>query len=373
MEDLLLNKKSKMKSIFLTHEILRLFKFYAMKNLIRRACFCLFLFSLTYQSCKKDKTEPILKTEEIASIARTSAVCKGEILSIGPDSLLEFGFCWSTGSGPTRANKSIASSDPPERVHSLNINGLNPNTLYYVRSYLTSTSGTYYGNQVTFSTKPATARTFFNPGLTYHDISDIDGNIYKTIQIGTQEWMAENLKTNRLNDGTSIPLVADNLEWRSLETPGYCWYENNESLFKNIYGAYYNWYAVNTEKLCPTGRHDWKVLKKALGMTTEEASMEGFQGTVAGKIKEAGTFNWVEESIEASNESGFTALPGSARGYDGSWDGEGQGAGWWSASRITITMNRYSWSHFVVYDRSWIHKSSMLDQTHALNVRCIRN
>ncbi len=349
-----------------------------MKNPARSACYCLFLFAVIFQSCKKDKAEPILITDPISCIGRTSSVCKGKILSAGPDSLIEFGFCWNTGSGPTRANKSIASSDPPESVHNLIITGLNSNTMYYVRAYLTSSSGTYYGNQVTFTTKPATARTFFNPGLTYHEVSDIDGNSYKTIQIGTQEWMAENLKTSRLNDGTSIPLVADNMEWRLLETPGYCWYDNNESLFKNIYGAYYNWFAVNTGKLCPTGWHvpdedDWKVLKITLGMTPEEASMEGFQGTVAGKIKEAGTFNWVEESIEATNESGFTALPGSARGYDGNFDGEGQGAGWWSASRVTVTLNQYSWSHFVVYDRSWIHKSSMLDQSHALNVRCIKN
>ncbi len=115
---------------------------------------------------------------------------------------------------------------------------------------------------------------------------------------------------------------------------------------------------------------DWKSLKIALGMTPEQAAMEGFQGTVAGKIKDTGTYHWVEESSEATNESGFTALPGSARGSEGGYFGEGQGAGWWSA---TVSSNPYSWSHWVPCNRSWIHRSSMLGQTYGLNVRCVKN
>ena len=346
-----------------------------MNNLFKKACFCLFLLAFIFQLCKKDEIKPILTTDPVFFIARTSAVCKGKILFEGPDSIIDYGFCWSTSDGPTLANKSMASQYLTDSIHGLNITGLNTNTTYYLRSYLTSTSGTSYGNQVSFTTKPATAHTFFNPDLTYHVISDIDGNSYKTIQIGTQEWMAENIKTSRLNDGTAIPLITDAEVWRYLKTPGYCWYENNESVFKNIYGAYYNWYAVNTEKLCPTGWHvpnedDWKVLKISLGMTPEQAAMEGFQGTIGSKIKETGTFNWVEGSSEANNESGFTALPGSCRLDDGRFFGEGQGAGWWSA---TVSSNPYSWSHWVPCNKSWIHRSGMLGQTYGLNVRCIKN
>lgn len=82
-------------------------------------------------------------------------------------------------------------------------------------------------------------------------VTDIDGNVYKTVVIGTQTWFGENLKTTRFNDGTEIPEVTDFTEWFNLATPGYCWYENNESLYKDAYGALYNWFAVETGKLCP--------------------------------------------------------------------------------------------------------------------------
>src|ERR1700693_2818813 len=85
-------------------------------------------------------------------------------------------------------------------------------------------------------------------------ITDIDGNIYHTIGIGTQIWMVENLKTTKFNDGSAIPLVTDELSWRDLTTPGYCWY-NNDFTSNSIYGALYNCKAVSTGKLAPSGWH----------------------------------------------------------------------------------------------------------------------
>lgn len=84
---------------------------------------------------------------------------------------------------------------------------------------------------------------------------DIDGNSYKTITIDNQIWMAENLKTTRLNDGDTIPMVSDVKTWISLTQPAYCWYDNNENPNKRLYGALYNWYTVETGKLCPKGWH----------------------------------------------------------------------------------------------------------------------
>jgi len=86
-------------------------------------------------------------------------------------------------------------------------------------------------------------------------VKDFDGNYYNTIKIGNQIWMAENLKTTHYNDGTEIPIVTDKTEWLNLSTAAYCWYDNNDTIYKNTYGALYNWYAVNTEKLCPVGWH----------------------------------------------------------------------------------------------------------------------
>jgi uncharacterized protein (TIGR02145 family) len=123
-----------------------------------------------------------------------------------------------------------------------------------------------------------------------------------------QIWMAENLKTTKLNDGTNIPLIADNTEWTNLSTPGYCWY-NNDISNKEIYGALYNDYAVYTGKLCPVG---WHV---------------SFYGGGC-EMKETGTTHWIDPNYCATNESGFTALPGGRR-ESGSFENIGEYGFWW--------------------------------------------
>jgi uncharacterized protein (TIGR02145 family) len=135
-------------------------------------------------------------------------------------------------------------------------------------------------------------------------VTDIDGNVYNTVTIGDQVWMAENLKTTKLNDGTSISNAIDNIAWASLSTPGYCWFINNRATYE-IYGALYNWYAVYTDKLCPTGWHvpsnsEWTTLTDHLG----GAEVAG------GKLKESGSSHWASPNTGATNVTGFTALPG---------------------------------------------------------------
>ncbi len=111
--------------------------------------------------------------------------------------------------------------------------------------------------------------TNLDPTQTVDTVVDIDGNIYRTVKIGNQIWMAENLKTTRLNDGQSILYEPDNSDWANLRTPGYCW-PNNEPSNKDDYGALYNWYAVDTGKLAPIGWHvptmnEWRILIDYLG------------------------------------------------------------------------------------------------------------
>ncbi|MFH1179552.1 MAG: FISUMP domain-containing protein, partial [Candidatus Bathyarchaeota archaeon] len=100
-------------------------------------------------------------------------------------------------------------------------------------------------------------------------VTDIDGNVYRTITIGDQTWMMANLKTTRLNDGQEIPYVTDAREWATLSTPGYCW-PNNDPSNKEDYVAMYNWYTVDTGRLAPVGWHvpsmeEWKTLSEYLG------------------------------------------------------------------------------------------------------------
>lgn len=139
--------------------------------------------------------------------------------------------------------------------------------------------------------------------ITIPTVTDIDGNIYKTVKIGTQVWMQENLKVGRLNDGTLIPFVPDSYSWAYGGGIGYSWYEYDMSSPYKEYGAYYRWGAVNTGKLCPVGWHvpsidEWNLLVTYLGGES-----------VAGvKMREVGTVHWDTSNPLITNSSGFTAL-----------------------------------------------------------------
>ena len=138
-------------------------------------------------------------------------------------------------------------------------------------------------------------------------VTDIDGNVYKTITIGAQVWMKENLKVTKLNDGTAIELVINDDDWGISTSPGYCWYDNDVNN-KNLYGGLYNGYCVITGKLCPTGWHvptdsEW----------TELSDYLGGDDVAGGKMKETGTTHWLSPNTDANNESGFTGLPGGYR------------------------------------------------------------
>ena len=171
------------------------------------------------------------------------------------------------------------------------------------------------------------------------NIKDIDSNTYKVVKIGYQVWMAENLKTTRLNDGTRIPFVPGDKQWLGQKTPALCWYDygpfvNDSARYVSTYGFLYNWYAVNTGKLCPVGWHvpsdsEWEDLEEFLGMYTAGL-----------KMKESGTFHWNSTTAEVTNESGFTAIPGGLRGLDRNnpvaapFYMAGELTTWWSSSQV---------------------------------------
>ena len=156
-------------------------------------------------------------------------------------------------------------------------------------------------------TEPITLYAKWTEETNDDTVTDIDSNIYNTVTIGTQVWMNENLKTTKYNDGTQIPKVTDNDEWYGLTSPAYCWYNNDSVSYKAEYGALYNWYTANTNKLCPTGWHvpsysEWEELENFLG-----------DDVAANKLKEAGNTHWLYMNTEATNGSEFTALPGGYR------------------------------------------------------------
>lgn len=172
-------------------------------------------------------------------------------------------------------------------------------------------------------------------------IKDIDGNVYHTVTIGTQVWTVENLKVTKYNDGAPIPNITDENQWRNLNNGAYCNYENLES-YISTYGRLYNWHAVNTGKLAPTGWHvptesDWEALIAFLGG----------DGIAGGKLKATGS-SWASPNTAATNESGFTGLPGGYRESGGAFSSCGEIGRWWSATNADI----YPCSVLLSFDNS---------------------
>ena len=194
-------------------------------------------------------------------------------------------------------------------------------------------------------------------------ITDIDGNTYKTVTIGTQTWMAENLKVTKYNDGIAIPNVTDNTAWRELTTGALCDYDNIPSN-SETYGKLYNWHAVNTGKLCPTGWHvpsdaEWTELTDYLGGTS----------VAGGKLKETGTTHWASPNTGATNETGFTALPGGLRYSGGNFLTFGNAGYWWSATESNAAR---AWYRDMTYDSSNVDRYSSLKWV-GYCVRCVRD
>jgi uncharacterized protein (TIGR02145 family) len=216
--------------------------------------------------------------------------------------------------------------------------------------------------------------------------TDADDNNYKVVKIGTQTWMAENLKTTKYNDGTSIPNVTDNTEWKNLSTPAYCWYNNDATINKNTYGAMYNWYTITIAKLAPAGWHiptdgEWTILENYL-----IANAYNYDGTTTGNKYAkslAATTNWttytgtgaVGNDLSKNNTTGFSALPGGGRYDGGAFDGLGLNCLWCTATEGYTSI---AWYRFVGYSRSDVHRNYYSDsyyyfKTYGFYVRCIRD
>lgn len=282
---------------------------------------------------------PTVTTINASSITNTQATTGGNVTNQGSSAVTVKGVCWSTTQNPTTANNKTVNGSGIGS-YSTDIYPLTANTTYYVRAYATNSNGTAYGNQISFTTTNNTG-SIFNPNLAYGTMTDIDGNVYKTITIGTQTWMAENLKTTRYNDGSTIPDITDNNTWASLTTGAYCFYNNDQSN-NATYSKLYNWYAVNTGKLAPAGWHvptdvEWSILISYLGGTS----------SAGGKMKS--TILWNSPNTNANNLSGFSAIPTGERSTDGTYNYIGQSETFWS---LNARDNGSAWYCILNYSNS---------------------
>lgn len=272
---------------------------------------------------------PELTTSEVSSIRQKSALCGGSITSDNGSSVVLRGLCWSLDENPTTSDSKSSSGSGSGDFSSL-ITGLEVNTTYHVRAYATNREGTSYGNDLVFST------------IDYGQLSDVESNLYKTIIIGSQEWMAENLKTTKYSNGDPIPNVPVGDEWSQLYDGAYCWYDNNEAANRETYGALYNWFAgADSRNVCPQGWHvpgdaDWTVLTDYL-----ISNGYGYGGSGEDIAKSmAATSGWISNTTvgtigndpASNNSSGFSALPGGVRIRSGNFAVSEYTSSMWSGS-----------------------------------------
>jgi uncharacterized protein (TIGR02145 family) len=197
-------------------------------------------------------------------------------------------------------------------------------------------------------------------------ITDLDGNVYKTITMGTQTWMAENLRTTTLSDHSTLPVVEINADWAALASPAYCWYENvaSNSEVAARCGALYNWHTVSSGNLCPDGWHvptqeEYRILVDYVGGTD----------IAGGKLKENGTKNWNRPNTMATNLSGFTALPGGGRSMDGTFSNIGNAAFFWTATESSASEG----VAVVLSCNSGVYQEITPDNEAGLSVRCVKD
>jgi uncharacterized protein (TIGR02145 family) len=196
-------------------------------------------------------------------------------------------------------------------------------------------------------------------------VTDIDGNDYNTVILGTQTWMAENLKVLHYNNGEPVPNVTDNTQWSNLATGAFCWYSNDETQYKNIYGAMYNYYAVSdVRNICPA---NWRIPTQSDWITLQ--SYLGSNSVAGGKLKEAGNSHWYAPNDGADNVSKFTSLPGGDRVPTGQFEMVRQMADFWTSTEGDAVTARV---YFVSFEAAGLFNNPF-DKKYGLSVRCIKN
>lgn len=419
----------------------------------------LFMFLIS-AGCKKESA-PIVITYEMRNIGTSRATSGGKVTDEGSGSVTARGVCWSTGTNPTISDsKSTDGTGMGTFVSELS--GLLPATIYYVRAYAINSSGTGYGNIISFKTggnapfvitlpplfvssdesalaasvnpyfvntevsfeygettgygnsvsysrnpvtyehpvavrisglRPKTTCHFrvkavnslgtsYGEDLTFtttQPLSDIDGNSYNTVTIGGQTWISRNLETTRFNDGTEIPLVNNDSIWAALQTPGFCWYNNDVLQSKDLYGALYNWYAVEKGNLCPSGYHvptyeEWT----ALMIFLDESQFYFTAGSMGMTL--ATDTGWIYSSVRTSianndypeyrNMVGFSILPAGVRdAVRRVFSSRGEYTAFWTSSE-QIAQNA------IIRDFSYdqvFSGQTFAKKAHGYSIRCLKN
>jgi len=334
----------------------------------------LLLVTAVFYSCQKDETEsteigervPVLSTTVVTNLTQITAISGGNIIADGGATITARGVCWNTAENPT-INDHKTTDGQGAGEFSSNINGLTPNTTYYVRAYATNSAGTGYGEAISVTTHNISFDSFTDP----RDETD-----YQTVTIGNQVWMAENLRY--------LPSVVGP-ETGSQTNPQYYVYGYDGTDDVNAakatanyttYGVLYNWPAAmagsasstanpsGIQGVCPAGWHlpsdaEWTQLTDNLGG----------ESVAGGKLKETGTTHWNIPNEGATNETGFTALPGGYRHPNEVFARLGENGGWFSASEGPTV---HAWIRGVYYISDGVERAIFFKDL-GYSVRCVKD
>lgn len=305
---------------------------------------------------------PTLTTTAVSNITATSATSGGTIISDGGSPITAKGIVWSTSPNPTINLVTKTNNGVGKEAFVTNVNGLVPSTLYYIRSYATNQNNTAYGEQITFNTSIA---PLFTEGS---GVVDVDGNQYKTVIIGGQEWMSENLRVARYNNGDIIPYVINDApdKWYFWNTPGYGIYNNNLAL-DVVFGKFYNGFTIaDSRNVCPIG---WKV--PSSDEWTSLINLLGGQNLAGGKLKSSDADKWRQPNVGATNLSGFNAFAGGICFYNGNYINSGDQASFWTSSLFFA--GDFEMIGLLATDEKVIRSIPSENKKHGLNIRCIKN
>ena len=323
------------------------------------------------------ETYLVIRTDMVQYNEDLSYSFYGNLTGLGEHKISEHGFCWSESINPdiygslSKLGPCTSSGD-----FTCTVSGLSASTTYYVRAYIVVDHIPQYGDEISFTTR-------LDPENT---VMDVDGNLYKTVQIGDQTWMAQNLNVSRYSDEVSIPHIKDQYIWYNFseESKAYCYYDNLQTN-AYWYGALYTWAAAvrgpegsdmipsGIQGVCPDGWHlpsdgEWKQLEISLGMTPEEADNNEWRGEGIGdKMKRVGIQWWACPDSLANNSSGFDALPGGYRHGSAEFLDVQTTARFWSS-----TNTGYAWFRELDCDNSAIYRSSA-GKYRGHSVRCIKD
>lgn len=341
--------------------------------------FILLFFGLF--ACQQMEEEELLQftIDRVEYISEGSYLVTCTLAATGGGEITAHGICWGESEHPDIEGYSIELG-PPEGTgeFSLLVSGLLCSTDYYFRSYAVIRSAPFYTDEKAFTTRPSEENL----------LMDINKNIYKTVQIGEQTWMASNLKVTRYADGTAITFVEDQGEWYHFtrDTAAYCWYDNVRTN-GYAYGALYTWPAAvgrtpgselipsGIQGVCPDGWHipsdgEWKQLEKHLGMSQTDANSSKWRGVDQGaQLKEDGSRRWTSPNISLPAEVGFEALPGGFRHGSGEFMELNNSARFWTSSGRGYG---FAWVRGLDYDKATVYRE-FTGVYRGHSVRCVKD